>query len=184
MARPTSGWVFWVIAGSVCVLFMLPKVATAAPYEPPELPGGITEPAYGEGFPECPSPPAGYEGEDQTVGELRSLRSEEVEACSALSDRLDVLVERLWWVTTEAVRRHEQGVVSNEKLASLVEGLCGSAESPCSVEGALEGEGSEAVVTAVENNGLAVKSALWFLAGCVCSGIFAYGVYRMGMIRA
>jgi hypothetical protein len=181
-------------AGSVLLLLVvsamtLPSVSLAEPYAPPE--GAVTDPALPESFPECPSPPGGYEGEDGTVAELRALRVEATATCRALGGRLDLLRERVFWTLIElvGVRSAGEGESAGEKaiVARLQETLAVQlagvdAENPLPVKGA-GGEASTETVVALEEINESLRHSLWYIAGAVVAGILAYAIYRMGLIK-
>lgn len=105
-----------VLLAQLC--FAVPGAA-ADPYVPPE--GAPTEPELAEGFPACETPAGTYEGEDQVVGELRGLREEAAADCEALSDRLDLLRERVFWVLVEQLKAQETKVPKESlEMAELI----------------------------------------------------------------
>lgn len=137
-------------------------------------------------LPELAGCPAGelepYEGEDDAAGETRRLRGELAETCSAITDRIEVLRERLWWVVAEQLDAKAQRVVTNEKLSALVDALDGSPALP--VVDATAAESTDGVVSAVDASGTVTKEALWFLAGLGVALLAGYAIYRQVFPRA
>ncbi|HEX3173978.1 MAG TPA: hypothetical protein VHQ43_07155 [Solirubrobacterales bacterium] len=125
--------------------------------------------------------------------ELGHLRIEQQQACRAQSDRLDRVVERLWWIVAEQLRLHAQGVVTNEKL----EAVLGSLEVPLSTE--VKGFTSleplpvhetqqlavtEPIAESVDASGEALKGGVYFVAGVIVAAFVCYVLYRQVMPRA
>jgi hypothetical protein len=162
--------------------FALVASATAAPYEPPELPGGVTEPGQPEGLAACQGYAGNYEGEDEAVAELRLLRNTNRLTCLASTQRLDLLEARLWWLVAEAVEAHAQRVTTNEKLTSLV----GASTEPIVVtaEGALPVEDAELLAASgglsesVDASGEAVKSGVYLVAGILAGLVIALMLWQ------
>jgi hypothetical protein len=128
-----------------------------------------------EGLGSCPTGPAeSYEGEDPAALELRLLRTELAESCSALAGRAEELAHRLWWVVAEAAQAQEQRVLSNTLLSESRDRLAAPVpvsvddwtyELPLDTQDASSAESSADVVSAVDATGTALKEALWFLSG-------------------
>lgn len=142
------------------------------PYVPPA--DWVTQPELPE-LASCPSAEVPLIAEEEAEGEvepvspelreLGHLRLEQQQVCRAQTDRLDQVLERLWWVTDEASSINHRSAVTNEKLVVVNELLedifntqCGvpclvrvqGQEVPFQVEGAaggnrvlVEGEGTE-----------------------------------------
>lgn len=165
------------------------SMAQAEPYDPPSEPEA---PALGE-LAECPQAPEGYGGEDPVAAELRSLRDELAQSCSAVAARQVVSIERTFWQLVEQLRAQEQRVVTNEFLEALkdqgleprqVDLTSQSLENPLPVAAAEGGAQSEATVAAIDASGEAVKEALWFAIGLMLGLAGFYGLYRQVMPRA
>lgn len=96
------------------VLVGLPALARAADYEPP----GIGSDNPSAELAECPSAEVPIVSEEEAeavtpeLRELGHLRIEQQESCRALSQRLDQLVTRLWWVVSES--HHATELLSTE----------------------------------------------------------------------
>jgi len=87
--------------------------------------------------PGCPAAPEpAPEGADPSVVEQRLARIEADAACAATVDRLGEVSERLWWVVSEQLRGHAQGVASLERQAEAVS-ILGEIDHALSVEGPL-----------------------------------------------
>ncbi|HET8862313.1 MAG TPA: hypothetical protein VFM94_03585 [Solirubrobacterales bacterium] len=162
----------------------LAATASADPYVPIEAP---SEPAAPEGQPSCPDLELeGFEGEDAAAGELRLLRGELAEACSALSDRLDRVRERAWWAVAEAVAAAAQRQVTNERLTELRDGQCKEpcavvleSSEPLPVEDSAGAEYSDHLVSAIDASGESSKAGLWFLGGLLAMGFIAAAVFSV-----
>lgn len=182
-----------------CAFSSLGGSASASPYVPPELSGGVIEPPLGAG--ECPAAPEAYEGEDAVVAELRALRVEQVQSCAALLGSEVELVHRLWWVVAQQIEA-EVGAVQLDKdlLAQLapleaaktpgVQEVQVKGPSPLPVEDAeaiavsTSGEGATGqLVAATEANGNVSHSDLWFLIGAVVVLVSAFAFYRLLVFR-
>lgn len=150
-------------------------------YEPPaEI---ASEPPAPEGQPTCPDLELEpFEGEDVAAGEVRSLRGEAATSCAALTNRLDRLRERLWWVVAEALEAREQRSLTNEKLTALVEGAAEPQEVTVSealpVADAALAESSSAVEASVDASGEAVKAGVYLVAGILAGLVIAGMLWR------
>lgn len=178
--RPTGTVTFWVLAAVVSCFFMVPpyRAAAAEPYKPSE--STVTEPGLPESLAACPGAVTPYEGEDQTVAELRAMRAELRAACEVSAGRLEAVAHRLWWVTDELVGRGEQIAVSNERLAALVSDSCGN---PCQVKGVEAGSETGEIVAAIDAAGEAQRHAMWFIAGGISALLVGFVIWRLGSIR-
>ena len=200
---------FWLGSGSV-----VPSVATAEPvlYSPDE--SEFTEPSQAPQRPVCPEPPLGpYEGSDDAAGEIRLERTAIAETCLVEADRLGVLSQRLWWIVSEQLRTHDQGVALLEKLTALNESgvdqvgglgrITTALGAPLVAEVSPSGEGplpvhdtgiavaggestaaSESLAASVDASGEAMRHALWYLIGVAAGAMVFYTLYRQVMPRA
>lgn len=190
-ARPGLPGSFWrgasVAFFVVCYLVavgVLVAQAHADPYTPPAAP---TEPAAPEGQPTCPvlelEP---FEGEDQAAGEVRLLRGEVAAVCAALSERLDRVRERGWWVVAEAVAAAAQRSIANERLTEIRDGQCKEPcevvlepEAPLPVQDAAGQQYSDELVSAVDASGEATKAGLWFIGGFLAMAFIGGCVFAL-----
>jgi hypothetical protein len=147
----------------------------------------------------CPSeevPIVAEEESESVPPDLRELghsRIEQQQACRAQADRLDRVIERLWWIVAEQLRLHAQGVVTNEKL----EAVLGALEVPLSTE--VKGFTSleplpvhetqqlavtEPIAESVDASGEALKGGVYFVGGIIVAAFVCYVLYRQVMPRA
>ncbi|MFZ1007191.1 MAG: hypothetical protein WAN65_10160 [Candidatus Sulfotelmatobacter sp.] len=82
----------------------------------------------------CPEAPEAYEGSDEIVAELRALRAESARSCEALSTRLVVLAERLWFSVAEQAQARPGREKAQEVLSELLPPLEATAQSPQEVK--------------------------------------------------
>lgn len=157
---------------------------------------------------ECPAVPVfggPYEGEEEAAGELQLLRIESAESCKALTDRLDEVVEREWWVVSQllgqqALAQEDREYSERTELAEsegnellrelnnqfipgpLKTELAGvDEEHPLFVTSSEEGsaiEGTAELVSSIDASGEAQKLALWFIVGVLVASGLGYGIYR------
>jgi hypothetical protein len=125
---------------------------------------------------ECPAAPAEYTGTDEVVAELRAQRAELAESCAATIERLDAVVGKLAGRLDVALPAGPLAVsLPTDPLpVSLPAG-------PVDVNVTNPGESTDVapVVEAVEQSGADGRSALWFLAGLGCAGLFVMVVRRV-----
>jgi hypothetical protein len=99
-----------------------------------------------------------------------------------------VLAHRLWWVVAELLEQKAQTVTTNELLTTIKDRLepplAVEPVGPVEVEEGSSVEQSEDVVAAVDASGIAIKEAVWFLAGVAVALYAAYTLYRLVMPRA
>ena len=176
----------WLLVGGG--VFVAQAVADEPPYTPPaEI---ASEPPAPEGQPSCPDLELEpFEGEDAAAGEVRLLRGESAEACAAISDRLDRLRERTWWVVLEAVKAAQQREAANDRLEQLLEAeeapTCPApcpvtidGEDPIEVQNAAAQQYNDELVSAVDASGEASKIGLWFVAGLIVAGLIGALIAR------
>ncbi len=137
--------------------------------------------------------------------EQRDSRIEADETCRVWSQRLEALSERLWWIVSEQLREHVQGVAQLERSAEgdallgrlepIAERLGGTLDTEVvawsggslPVEDAAAGEtaeGTAQISEAVDAAGESERSALWYLIGVAAGAFVGYLIYRQVMPRA
>lgn len=160
--------------------------------------------------PACPTAPEpAAEGADAAVVEQRLSRIESDQVCAVVSQRLGEVAERLWWVVSEQLRQHSQGVSALERQAESVtllrrlepiaEALSGelsadvtswsagtlAVRDSAAVDAAGESvEGQSEVSEAIDAGAEATRSALWYLIGVAAGAFVGYLFYRQVMPRA
>jgi hypothetical protein len=197
--RVLGGWFLW---AAICwlILFLVFAVVRSAADEPAPYvaPSDLAlEPELSE-LASCSSsevPIVAEEEAEAVPPDLRELghsRMEQQQACRAQVDRLDQVIERLWWIVAEQLRLHAQGVVTNEKL----EAVLGALEVPLSTE--VKGFTSleplpvhetqqlavtEPIAESVDASGEALKGGVYFLGGIILAAFVCYVLYRQVMPR-
>jgi|GEM_PF-5298057 len=195
-------------ASFVCSVASAARADEPTTYAPDET--AISVPPPSPGGPACPAPPEpAAEGADVAVVEQRLARIEAAEACEAWSARLDEVTERLWWIVSEQLRQHTQGVSALERQAESVSllrqlgpiGESLSGELSAKVTGWSAGtlavhdsaaldaagesvEGQSEVSAAIDAGAEATRSALWYLIGLAAGAFVGYVFYRQVMPRA
>lgn len=156
MPRRAALWVrFSLLACVACSLLLLAAVGIARAEEPPVPYVAPSDRALQPELPElsaCPSAevPVLAEEEAEAVSpelrELGHLRIEQQEACKAQSDRLDQVIERLWWVTAQTLaldHPEKAAVETKELLEAAVPWQEGTQEDLHHLRGLFEGAFSE-----------------------------------------
>jgi hypothetical protein len=185
--------------------------AEPAPYAPYEGESTLPEPLPNVPCPEPPEPAA--EGSEAVTLETRNARIEAAETCRAQVAATMLVAERVWWVVTEQLRQHEQGVSELERLAAyepllsqlepinnrladkidteVVDWSAGTLPVHDAAAVAAEGENTtegtdatESIAASVDAGAEATRSALWYLIGVAAGGFAAYCFYRQVMPRA
>lgn len=140
----------WLGAVLWCIALSAPLKAEADPtlYAPPAE--HWLEPELPE-MGSCPSaevPVLAEEGEGEIPPDLRELghaRIEQQEACQAVSQRLDRLVERLWWAVDELVEPDAPQLKLSTETNEWLELVAQRLQSPLSVKNVGEGGGAQLV---------------------------------------
>ncbi len=179
-----------------------------SPYAPDE--SEYVEPAPLAERPVCPVPPEpAAEGADVAVVEQRAARIEADESCAVYADRLEGLSRRLWWIVSEQVRQHVQGVAVLEREAEADTLLARLEPIAASLAGKLETEvvaysggtlpvhdaagaaaagettaGQAELSEAIDAGAEATRGALWYLIGAAVGCFVGYVFYRQVMPRA
>ena len=206
MARVRFGVLFLVVGLLVgsSAFSALASASEPVPYVPDE--SEFLEPAPAAERPVCPVlPEPAAEGADPSVVEQRDSRIEADETCRVWSQRLEALSERLWWIVSEQLREHVQGVAQLERSAEgdallgrlepIAERLGGTLDTEVvawsggslPVEDAAAGEtaeGTAQISEAVDAAGESERSALWYLIGVAAGAFVGYLIYRQVMPRA
>ena len=129
------GLVILVVASSALSASSLAWADEPATYAPDE--SEVVAPLPSPERPSCPAAPEpAVEGADPAVVEQRLARIEADAVCAATVDRLGEISDRLWWVVSEELRGHAQGVASLERAAEAVTTL-GEIDHALSVQGPL-----------------------------------------------